>query len=82
MFASWLNIYDVIDDKVNTIKQTWKKVIECSIIDNEFDYNEYKVQYRTTFGLNGRREISPAIFIWLFLLKCTCKKQKMHILNI
>ncbi|HHU23950.1 MAG: hypothetical protein PHG08_08870 [Bacilli bacterium] len=69
MFSSWLNLFKVEDEKVSSIQLQWKSVIENSIIDNQFDYTEYKKQYRLLFGNKGLREISPSNFYMVCLLK-------------
>lgn len=69
MFSSWLNLFEVEDEKVVSIQLKWKSVIEKSIIDDKFDYTEYKKQYRLMFGNKGLREISPSSFYMVCLLK-------------
>lgn len=69
MFSSWLNIFNVKDEKLTSTKMQWKRVIENSVVDNKFNYDEYKKQYRSTFGSLGKREISPSNFYMVTLLK-------------
>lgn len=69
MFASWLNLFYINDNKVNQIQSIWVDVIEKSFINNEFNIEEYKKQYRSTFGKQGLKEINPASFYMVCLLK-------------
>ncbi|HHU81309.1 MAG TPA: hypothetical protein GXZ35_08325 [Acholeplasmataceae bacterium] len=71
MFSCWLNLFQIEDEKVSSIKQKWKDSIEQSVIDNKFDYTEYKKQYRLIFGNQGLREISPSNFYVVSLLTNT-----------
>lgn len=68
MFASWLNLFQVNDDIILSIQSKWKSVIENSIQDEQFNYTEYKKQYRLMFGKEGLREISPSSFYMVSLL--------------
>lgn len=69
MFASWLNLFYINDNKVNQIQSIWVDVIEKSLINNEFNLEEYKRQYRLTFGKRGLKVINPASFYMVCLLK-------------
>lgn len=69
MFSAWLNMFQVEDEKVASIQQVWKNVIENSIINNEFSFMEYKKQYRFMHGIKGLREIGPSSFYMVCLLK-------------
>lgn len=69
MFSSWLTIFQVKDEKVLMIQDIWKNIIEASIIDNKFDINEYKKQYKLVYGNVGVREIDPGSFYMVCLLK-------------
>lgn len=68
MFSAWLNNFHVDDEKVSSIQLVWKSVIENSIIDNKFSFEEYKKQYRLTFGAKGLKVISPSSFYMVCLL--------------
>lgn len=68
MFSTWLNIFKVNDEKVTSIQSVWKSVIENSIVDNKFNFKEYKKQYRLMFGEKGLREICPSSFYMVCLL--------------
>lgn len=69
MFSAWLNLFQVEDKLVKSVQLTWKRVIENSIINGEFVVSEYKHQYRLIFGPKGLREISPANFYMVCILK-------------
>jgi hypothetical protein len=69
MFSAWLHNFRVTDEKVIAIQQLWAQVIENSVIDGKFDMNEYKKQYRLVFGKKGLREIDPASFYMVSLLR-------------
>lgn len=68
MFSAWLNLFKVEDCTVYKVQLVWKKVIEDSVIDNQFSMEEYKKQYRCTFGVKGQREIDPSSFYMASLL--------------
>lgn len=69
MFSSWLTIFNVSNSKIEFIKQRWKEIIEKSIVNDKFDYETYKKIYRERFGKEGKREINPATFYFVNLLK-------------
>ena len=69
MFSAWLNKFSVEDEKVTLNQLIWKSIIENSIIENKFNINEYKKQYRLMFGQAGLREISPSSFYMVCLLR-------------
>jgi len=78
MFASWLNLFEIKDEKILSIQLKWKEVIELSIINDKFDYFEYKKQYRIMFGKQGLREITPSNFYMVCLLKDFLSPLKKH----
>lgn len=69
MFTSWLTIFNVFDKKVEDIKRVWTSIIEESLINDKFSYDEYQKVYRYVFGPKGTREISPSSFYMVSLLK-------------
>ena len=76
MFSAWLNIFHVQDQKVSLVQEIWKNIIENSIVDDKFSSLVYKIQYRLVFGNKGTREISPATFYMVCLLKDKLTKDK------
>ena len=76
MFTSWLSIFNYNTSKTSEVKNKWKRIIEKSIVNNELDPIIYKKEYRSKFGPNGTREISPSTFYMVTLLKDVLEDDK------
>lgn len=70
MFASWLTIFNVSHEKVNIIKDKWKKVIESSITNYIFSDSLYEENFQRFFGKRkpSERIINPTTFYPVNLL--------------
>lgn len=71
MFATWLVIFNVEDNKVKKLQSMWTDIIIQSIVDNKFNVDLYKANYQRNFGKlkSGQRVIDPTSFYMVNFLR-------------